>query len=151
MEDQNQPLDAGMDAGAPDQGLYVSDSVRTDWSEIVKWAMFFAVLIFIVLGFIALGALMMIITAGAMGFVVALFMAGIYGTLLFFPAWYFYKFSTLTRQALNFDDSEALDEGFANLKRYYRFVGILFIIIFSLYALVLVVALIAGGLSALSS
>lgn len=151
MEDQNQPLDAGMDAGAPDQGLYVSDSVRTDWSEIVKWAMFFAVLIFIVLGFIALGALMMIITAGAMGFVVALFMGGIYGTLLFFPAWYFYKFSTLTRQALNFDDNEALDEGFANLKRYYRFVGILFIIIFSLYALVLVVALIAGGLSALSS
>ena len=151
MEDQNQPLDAGMDAGATDDQLHISGAVRNDWSEIAKWAMFFAVLLFIALGLIAIGALVMVVTAGVMGIVVAIMMIGLYGTLLFFPAWYFYKFSTLTRQALNFEDNDALNEGFANLKRYYRFVGIVFIIIFSLYALMLLVTLAIGGLAALSS
>lgn len=149
MEDQNQPLDAGMDSGATDQRLLITDPVRSDWNEIAKWAMFFAVLLFIVLGFVAIASLAMIFTAGVGGFVMAIFIVGIYGSVLYFPASYFYKFSTQTRQALNFDDSNALDEGFTNLKRYYRFVGILFIVVMALYALFILIALATRGFSGL--
>ena len=151
MEDQNQPLDAGAGAGSSNQRLQITEPVRSDWEEIAKWGMFFAVLLFIVLGIVAIGALAMIVTAGVAGFITAIFMAGIYGTLLFFPAWYYYKFSTLTRNALNTEDNQALDEGFLYLKRYYRFLGILYIVVIGIYVLFFLIAIAMGGLSSFSS
>ncbi|MCB0544682.1 MAG: hypothetical protein KDC61_10150 [Saprospiraceae bacterium] len=146
MEDQNQPLDAGMDSGSPESKLQITSSVRSDWDEIAKWAMFFAVLLFIVLGLVVLMSLF-VAFAGNMGIVMAIIMLGLYGTLLFFPAWYYYKFSTQTRQALREENTPALDEGFWNLKRYYRFVGILYIVVISLYVLFLLIALATGGMA----
>jgi hypothetical protein len=139
MEDLNQPLDAG--ANNAGQRLRFTEPVRSDLLETSKWVMFFAVLLFIMLGLIAIASLMMIFTAGAMGFGMAIVMIGIYGTLLFFPAWYYYKFSTLTRQALNYNDNNALDDGFAYLKRFYRFVGILIIVFVALYLVLAIVGL----------
>lgn len=139
MEDTNQPLDAAADT--PGQRLRFTEPVRSDLLETSKWVMFFAVLLFIVLGFMVAGSLVMVFAAGAGGFIMAIFMIGIYGTLIFFPAWYYYKFSTMTRQALNFNDNNALDDGFAYLKRFYRFVGILIIVLIALYLLMAVVGL----------
>ena len=139
MEDLNQPLDAGADNAG--QRLRFTEPVRSDLLETSKWVMFFAVLLFIVLGLVAIASLMMIFTAGAMGFGMAIVMIGIYGTLIFFPAWYYYKFSTLTRQALNYNDNDALDDGFAYLKRFYRFVGILIIVFIALYLVLAIVGL----------
>lgn len=149
MENQNQSNEAGMAPGETGQPLQITDPIRDDWGEIAKWAIFFAVLLFIVLGLIAIFSLTMIFIAGVPGFIMAILMMGIYGVLLYFPASYFYKFSRQTRQALQFEDNNALDEGFTNLKRYYRFVGILFIIGMSLYALVILVALATGGFRSL--
>jgi hypothetical protein len=139
MEDLNQPLDAGADNAG--QRLRFTEPVRSDLLETSKWVMFFAVLLFIVLGLIAIASLMMIFTAGAYGFGMAVVMIGIYGTLIFFPAWYYYKFSTLTRQALNYNDNDALDDGFAYLKRFYRFVGILIIVFIAFYLVAVIIGL----------
>ncbi len=141
MEDQNQPLDAGMASGASDPGLVITEAVRNDLTEIAKWAMFFAVLLFIILGLVAFASLAIAVAGGAGGILAGIFIAGIYGTLLFFPAWYYYKFATLTRQAVALDDNSMLDEGFLYLKRFYRFVGILVVVVLSLYALFLLIGI----------
>jgi hypothetical protein len=140
MEDTNQPLDSGAQAGSPGR-LHFSDPVRGDLVEIAKWAMFFSVLLFIVLGLISLLALFMIFAAGGVGLIGAIFMVGIYGVILYFPAWYYYKFSVLSRQAIANGDNAALDDSFMYLRLFYRFVGILVIILLSLYALILVVGI----------
>lgn len=141
MEDTNQPLDAGVGSTSAGQKLRFTDSVRTDLHETSRWVMFFAVLLFIGLGMIVLASLAMVFTAGAAGVGMAIVMIGIYGTLLYFPAWYYYKFSTLTKQALNYNDNDALDEGFANLKRFYRFVGILVIVLIGVYVVFMIIGL----------
>ncbi len=138
MEDIDQPLDASLGSKPSEPRLRFTESVRSDLLETAKWALFFAVLMFIVLGLLAFASLALIVTAGAYGFGMAIVMMGIYGSLIFFPAWYYYKFSTLTRQALNFDDNNALEMGFWYLKRFYKFVGILIIVVISLYLLILI-------------
>lgn len=141
MEDQNQALDAGMSSGASDPGLVITETVRNDLTEIAKWVMFFAVLLFIILGLVAFASLSIAFVGGVGGLFAGLFIAGVYGALLFFPAWYYYKFASLTRQAVSLDDNSMLDEGFLYLKRFYRFVGILVVVVLSLYALFLLIGI----------
>lgn len=149
MENFDQPLDVGMDASAPSDGLQITQEVRMYWAQIAKWALFFAVLLFILFGLLALFGLIAALTGGAMGILGAIFIIGIYGVLLFFPALYYYRFSTQMKQALLNDDTALLDEAFANLRRYYNFVGILVIVVLALYVIMFVVfgaALMRGGL-----
>lgn len=145
MEDTNQPLDADLGSRPSGQNLRFTEPVRSDLLETSKWAMFFAVLIFIALGFVLIGSLF-IMAAGSGGAIVGILMAIIYGGLMFFPGWYYYKFSTSTRQALEHDNNMSLEEGFANLKRFYRFIGILIIVVIGLYVLFAV-----AGIAFLSS
>jgi hypothetical protein len=142
MEDTNQPLDTGLGAAPPSrEQLHFSDAVRTDLLESAKWTLFFAILLFILLGVIAVISLFAMMAGGAAGMIGGIMALGIYGALIFFPGWYYYKFSTLTRQALAFEDNDALDEGFAHLKRFYRFIGILMIVLVSFYLLFAIVGL----------
>ncbi|MCW5921995.1 MAG: hypothetical protein KIS77_06630 [Saprospiraceae bacterium] len=140
----NQPLDSGIASNVPEQRLQFTESVRADLIETSKWAMFFAVLLFIVLGFIAFGALFAMLS-GPSGFFVGVVLLGLYGVLLFFPAWYYYKFASLTRQGVDFENNQILDEGFAYLRRFYNFVGILVIVLLSFYLLILVFGLFTAG------
>lgn len=141
MEDLNQPLDAGLGADASDEGLKITDDIRRYWQQTANWALFLAVLMFIGLGFMMLGmffgGLMSVNSGTAEGMVVVVFLF-LYAALLFFPAWYYYKFSTLTKQAINTGDNNALEDGFDYLKRFYRFIGILVIAVIALYVLFLI-------------
>lgn len=141
MEDNNQPVEPG--APAADQPLKFSDAVRRDLLESAKWALFFAVLLFIMLGILTIISLMVAIAGGVIGIFGGLFALGIYTLFFFFPGWYYYKFSTLARQALGFEDNEALEEAFVYLKRFYRFIGIFIIVFIGLYLLVALVGLTA--------
>lgn len=138
MEDLNQPLDAGLRSNSSDQALQFTDSVRSDLLETAKWAMFFAVLLFIALGLLALVLLISLMSGEAAKLMISIFVLGIYAIILYYPARYYYKFSTLTRRALTYEDNEALDQAFTYLKIYYRFVGILVIVVMSLYLLALI-------------
>lgn len=140
MENFDQPLDAGMDAGGPDRsGLSITPEIRQYWRQTAQWAMFFAVLLFIVYGLIALFGLFAAVKGGVGGLIGALIMVGLYTAIIFMPAWYYYKFSTQSKQAMSFDDTAMLDEAFANLRRFYNYVGIMAIIILSLYLLLFLV------------
>lgn len=140
MEDLNQPLDAGLGAEASDQGLKITDEIRAYWRETANWALFIAVLMFILIGFVMIGMLFGGYAAMSEGVasVTLILVFFLYGLVLFFPAWYYYKFSSLTKQAINFGDNNALEDGFDYLKRFYRFVGILVIAVFALYILLII-------------
>ncbi len=137
MEDQNPPLDSEMGVPPPAQPLRFSQPVRSDLLETTKWSMFLAILLFILLGILALVSIAVMFASVWMG----LLLLALYSVLFFFPAWYYYKFSTLTRQALNFGDNSRLEEGFANLRRFYRWVGIMVIVLFAVYVLAGIVGL----------
>ena len=143
MEDINQPLEADTGAAPAGQPLQFSDAVRRDLLESAKWALFFAVLLFIVLGILTIISLMAAVAGGVMGIFGGLLVLGIYTLFFFFPAWYYYKFSTLARQALGFEDNEALEEAFVYLKRFYRFIGIFIIVFIGLYLLLAIAGLTA--------
>ena len=138
MEDLNQPLDAGLGSDASEDGLKITDEIRRYWLETANWVLFLAVLMFIGIGFVLIGmffgGFLSASTgeSGGIGIMIAFFL---YALVLFFPAWYYYKFSTLTKQALNTGDNNALEDGFDYLKRFYRFIGILVIVLIALYVL----------------
>lgn len=148
MENFDQPLDVGMTASGPDDsGLNITPEIRQYWREIANWALFFAVLMFIFYGFIALAGLLFATQGGGTSIFSGIFVVGIYTVIIFMPGWYYYKFSSQAKRAMNMDDTTLLDSAFANLHRFYRYVGILTIVLLSLYALFFLVfgAALLGG------
>jgi hypothetical protein len=140
MENFDQPLDVGMaDIGPDRSGLSITPEIRQYWRETANWALFFAVLMFLIYGFIVLAMLLAGVAGGGMGMVGAVFVIGIYTLVFFLPAWYYYKFSSQSKQAMNTDDTALLDEAFTNLRRYYNYIGILTIVIISLYLLMILI------------
>lgn len=138
MENFDQPLDQGFAPGQKD-GLRITEPVRQYWRQTGAWTMFFAILLFIVFGLVSLLGLFVAFAGGGMGLISGVFIIGIYSVFLFFPGYYFYLFSTQMKQALLYEDNRMLDMAFMNLKRYYRFVGILMIIFIAFYVLFMLV------------
>ena len=134
MENFDQPLDQGFSPGQND-GLQITESVRQYWRQIGAWTMFLAVLLFIVFGLVTLAGLMIALVGGGLGLLSGIFLIGIYSVFLFFPGYYLYLYSSQMKQALAREDNQLLDMAFLNLKRYYRFVGILMIIFIAFYVL----------------
>jgi hypothetical protein len=64
--------------------------------------------------------------------------------ILFFPAYYLFNFSSKMRRALRNNDQAVLTDSLKNLKSFFKFYGIIVIIILSLYALALVSAIIGA-------
>lgn len=126
-------------------------------TEIRKWTMFFAILGFIAIGLMALGAIVIMLIAAAGGTFGGMPQAGflgafsivylVIGALYFFPVYYLLKFSTNMRKALEQSDQKMLEDSFLNLKSHYKFVGILTIVVFGIYILVGIIA----GIVALGS
>jgi hypothetical protein len=114
-----------------------------------KWAMFLAIIGFIfmglmiVIGLIA-GTFLTAFNSGEKGlgipeslmFVPVLLLAVIY----FFPVLFLFRFSKHTSHAIQTLDKLAFHKAIKNLRYYFAYIGILIIIIFSLYVVVLIVA-----------
>src|SRR5262249_19193552 len=128
-------------------------------SETAKWAKFLSVLGFIFCGLIVLVALF----AGSFiassfnrfgtegltffsGAVVSFFYVLI-AVLYFFPCLFLFRFATKMQVALRNNDQELLNTSFRNLRGFYRFVGILTIVLLSFYVLVLIVVVIGAAAS----
>jgi hypothetical protein len=115
-----------------------------------KWTMFLSIV-----GFVFL-ALMLIVMIGLLGFNNALLPSGastltfipllILGLVYLIPIYFIYQFSNYSRQAILRSDSRLLSLSLKYLKMHYRFMGILLIIVLSIYFLVGVGLLISGKL-----
>lgn len=123
------------------------------------WAKFLSILMFIMIALMVLGAIFAgsifssaATTATQMGpqyphrlattmTVTYLIMAVIY----LFPAIYLYRFAVNTRKALELSDSDIMREAFRYQKRFFKFIGILYIVLLLFAVIGGITALIAGA------
>ena len=132
--------------------LQVSQSVRVALDSMTYWAKFLAIVGYIGLGLMVLGGLGMIFGSFdayygsgsilAMG-LVYLVMAAIY----FFPVHSLFKFAINMRAALTSNNQGKINAGFLNVASNFRFVGIMTIVVLSLYGLLFIVGLVASAFS----
>lgn len=119
--------------------------------ETRKWTMFFAVLGFVFIGLLVIFSF--VFSFAGMGFnsfmgggakaLILILYLGI-GILYFFPIYYLLKFSVNMKKALEQKQQNDLNIAFKYLKSHYKFVGILTIVVLSLYVLIGVFAAIGG-------
>lgn len=122
--------------------MNISEKAKHSLNETRKWTFFLSILGFVFIGLIVIGGFSIgtIMSAFsdeslpfpgyAMGFVYL-----ILGALYFFPIYYLYKFSTNMKEALLHKTEESVEDAFLNLKSHYKFVGILTIVMLSIYLL----------------
>jgi len=119
--------------------------------EASKWANFLAIVGFVMLGFMVIGALFFIVAGSSLpmgvGFpsafigVLYLAMAGLY----FFPTYYLFQFAAKIKSCIQINSQEEMEQAFINLKSMFKFVGILTIIVISLYIVVFLIAFLAAA------
>lgn len=137
--------------------LVISDEIRTFLLTTAKWCKIISIIGFvgIVLGLLfVIGFIFTLnsigsnsgtlsgyesIFSGFFGFV-NIILIGLY----FLPIYYLYKFSEYIKKGLMLNDQQELELGFENLKKHYQFVGIMTLILLSLYALTIVIIMVVG-------
>ena len=120
--------------------------------QIRKWTTFFSILGFIGIAFmfivgIFIGSIFSKIFPFAnSGFPFSLIgiIYFILGIIYFFPALYLYRFSIYSKNAVKNNDSNEIGIALKNLKSHFKFLGILMIIILSIYLLIGIGALIVS-------
>ncbi|MFC3158235.1 hypothetical protein SAMN05443633_110111 [Chryseobacterium arachidis] len=134
--------------------LRIDSAAKSFLGEAAKWTTFLAILGYIGIGFMVIAALfmmtlgasmssynsMMPMGGGAIFSVFYLVLAGLY----FIPINYLYKFSSNMKEALRSNNQTSLTKSFEYLKSHYKFIGILTIIVFSIYILAIFGVMIAG-------
>lgn len=132
--------------------LNISDKILGFLKEVSTWSYFLSIL-----GFIGIGAMVLI------GISVSVLMSGIspglnpysqlginpgyfgliyivLGGLYFLPVLYLFNFSRKMKSALKLKNNEEFESAFLNLKSHYKFVGIMAIVVISLYVLIFLFA-----------
>lgn len=122
-----------------------------------KWAKFLAITSFVMMGLLVLISLILLLTVAVAGqvipgisasYAVTLFIIVIVAMIIdLFPLIYLYRYASKGLQAVEAEDSASMTESFLNIKRYFKFTGVLVIVILSLYVLLGIAAGLSGALS----
>jgi len=137
-----------------ENAFFNTDEIRSYLSETAKWGKFLAIL-----GYIGIGLMvMMAIGVMAIGSASDLFPGtgmnmGAFGLIYialaafyFFPVYYLHQFSVKMKQGLTSQDQQHVTAAFQNLKSLFKFMGIFTVVILSIYALAIIIALVAGAM-----
>lgn len=126
--------------------LHLTEESKSFLKETAKWAYFLSILGFVGVGFMVVLALFMgtifskLGVFGARfgmmegGFITVIYL--LLAVLYFFPVYYLFQFSSKAKVAFNCNDYETLTTSFEYLKSHYKFMGILALVIFSIYGVV---------------
>lgn len=117
--------------------------------ETSKWGKFLAILGYIGMGIQVLLAIFMMFVYSRLGNLPESdFPMGLMGifyliipVIYYFPVTYLYRYSVQIKQGVNSKDLSTVTSGFQNLKSLFKFLGILAIVMISIYALILVIVL----------
>jgi len=142
--------------------LIIDERAKGFLLDVCKWARFLSILGFIGIALMVLFAIIFGSLMGSIGdsfnsdsnysvvnmssglfTVIYLLMAMVY----FIPLLYLFRFATNTRSALQSNNQESLNAGFEFLKKHYRFLGYLAVVIIVLYAIGFVLAFFVGSLA----
>lgn len=138
--------------------LTITEAMKSILMGTSKWAKFLSIMGFIFTGLIGIFALLFIFAGGAitsklqgMGAMAGGFFSGfigfiylLMGLLYYFPSKYLYDFATYAKQAVEINDEESIAYSFQRLKSFFKFWGILMIIVLSIYGVIILFAIIAG-------
>ncbi len=130
------------------QNLKIDENSKSYLLEYSKWAKILAIIGFIGIGLMVIGAIIFMFISGLStltdfkaDFPVGLF-GIIYGVvylamalLYYFPTSYLYKSATHFKSGLLNNNQEAVTSGFENLKSVFKFMGIMTIVMIGLYVL----------------
>lgn len=117
--------------------------------ETAKWGKFLAIVGYVSIGLLGLLAIFMMIGLSAMSdFSGTDFPMGafgffyiIMGALYYFPVTYLYQYAVQIKKGLKSNDITTITSSFQNLKSLFKFMAIVTIVIFSIYGLMLLVAI----------
>lgn len=129
--------------------LEITSKFLSYFKESGGWALFLAILGFVAIGLMILGGLIFGIVmmnsyyGGEIGAIVMLVYV-VMGGVMFFPTLYMLKFATGIRAAIKSGNDDDYDNAFKNLKNYFKFVGIMTIVIIGLYIVFILIAIIAS-------
>ncbi|MDP4209759.1 MAG: DUF5362 family protein [Bacteroidota bacterium] len=130
--------------------LSLSGNTKDFLTEITKWAFFLSIIGFIITGLLLISGFIGIASLWSNNSipVFAGIILGIFNILIaviyLLPVLYLYRFSTIARNAIKLGNSEEMEMAFKNLKRHYRFIGILTLVILGIYVLSMFAALFVG-------
>lgn len=159
MSDNSNPYKAPETTAATtvaEGDLYLPDPVRVPLLKSVPWIRFMGILGFIGAGIVALVGILFIVgitsimgafDMAGMGSGMAVFVGLLYigfAVLIFFPALYLYRSGTSLKAFRDSSTSGDLASSFTSSFRFWKFIGILYIIYFSILALTLTITAIVG-------
>lgn len=135
--------------------LLVSDEAKGYLLEIGKWGNFISIIGFVFIALMIAGGLFFSFIFNSLMSMTEMnefsqmpFPMGGFGLLYVgmaivyaFPVYYLFNFSQKIKVAVNSNDEKSMNTAFKNLKSHYRFLGILLIVIMSLYLLIFLGAL----------
>jgi len=133
---------------AENHTLIITEQIRYSLNETRRWTKFLSIMGFIGIGLIVLLALFI---GSILNFVASMsptpfqfptfFITFIYlviALLYFFPVFYLYRFSTKMEIALRDNDETELASSFENLKAMFKYIGIMTIVVMSIYLLIII-------------
>lgn len=138
--------------------LTVTEDIRSFIYESSKWTKFLSIVGFVFTGLmivlsLSVGAIMSSMNnmVGAQnnpyaalgsGFLTVLLL--ISAAIYFYPSFILFKFSTAAKQAVLYGDQESLSIAMGKMKSFFKFWGILLIVLLGFYALAILSAIVAG-------
>ncbi|MDX2361181.1 MAG: DUF5362 family protein [Crocinitomicaceae bacterium] len=137
-----------------DEDMRITAAAKDFLAISAKWANFLAIVGFVMLGILVIGALFMVGAAAqysgygggpSLGLLAVVYL--LMAVLYFFPTYYLYLFAKKIKVGLQSSSEEDVTLGFENLKSMFKFMGILMIVVLSLYALMFLMAIAAGSAS----
>jgi hypothetical protein len=139
----------------------LTETMKAYLTETAKWTNFISVVGFVLVGLIVLVSFILTLGIGFLpevtamqdvpgmgpGFMVLFVIVFLfYGMIIFFPSWYMFKFSSNTLKSISKMDANGIEAAFRNLKSVFKFYGIFLLVVFSIYALLIFVAVIKNVL-----
>lgn len=142
--------------------MYLTENSKSFLKETAKWAYFLSIMGFILIALLVLVALLMgtlfaklvdlgggvaALGASSGGLIMTIYL--LFAVIYFFPVYYLYQFASKIKAAFTTDNNEQLNTSFEYLKSHYKFLGIFTLVVTIIYALILVLGIIGGIMSAM--
>jgi len=134
--------------------LEVTENSKMYLKTAASWSKFMAILQFVAMGLIIFAALVALTVGSFMGSYTSVPLPAIglcylaIGVIMFFPAKYLYCFAQKTAKAVAINDTLEMEKAFKNMKSFWKFTGIMTIVILALSISVIPIIVIAAAAGA---
>lgn len=156
-EQQYQPAERGLF-----NAVEIDQAGKANLAEAAKWAKFLGIIGIVVLGLLFLAGIAMFFLGSTVlqqspelqtiPFGGAL-VGGIYllsGLLYVYPTWAMFKFGSLMRAAVQTNNQATLNRALGYLKGFFKYLGILTVIIIAIYVLAVIAIAVGAGIGAMN-